>query len=335
MGREKKNHTAKAYFTKRRFWDLKYLFEVTKIVLNSSLNFSYTKPLGTIVLLACVFYLCIPQLRGDTYLIDSIKISDWTIREKPYEFDPQNLYEYMNGGADSFIANGFVSLQGARYYSKSNPNDSITIDIYDMGEKLNAFGMFQLKRGEQAASLKIGTASFETNGYLTFYKNKYFIEILSFVKSKTKKIQHRAIAYNVAEKIKGDTSSPWQLSLLPQFGRVKGSERYVKGEFLNDRFFNRTIVSKYMLEGEKFSVFLSFFPSREDAIKTFEQYKNSLNTTGRCPSMDNLGEHCFISHDPMHKKILIVQKGSYITGVYDLSMIQKGIRILEDIIKEI
>ena len=298
-------------------------------------SLNYSKPFGTILFLACIFFLCIPQLRGDTYLIDSTEISDWKIREKPYQFDPQNLYEYINGAADSFITNGFVSLQGARYYSKSNPNDSITVDIYDMGEKLNAFGMFQSKRGEQATSLKIGTASFETNGYLAFYKDKYFVEILSFVKSETRKMHYRVIAYKVAAKIQGDTSPPWQLSMFPQFGRIKGSERYTKEGFLADCFFKKAIVCKYILEAERFSVFLSFLPSRENAMKAFDQYKDSLCKTGICSPLDGLGERGFISDETTHKKILIVQKGSYITGVYYLCMVQKGIRIVEEIIKEI
>ena len=293
------------------------------------------KSLGTILFLACVLFLCIPQLRGNTCLIDSIKISDWKLSEKPYQFDPQNLYEYMNGAADSFIANGFVSLQGARYYSKSNPNDSIIVDIYDMGKKLNAFGIFQSKRGEQARSLKIGTATFETNGYLAFYKDKYFVEILSFVKSETWKMHHRVIAYKVAEKIQGDTSPPWQLSLFPELGRIKGSERYVKEGILGHGFLDWGIICKYIVEGERFSVFLSFLPLRENAMKAFEQYKDSLCKTGRCSPLDGLGERGFISDETRHKKILIVQKGSYITGVYDLSIAQKGIRIVKEIIKEI
>jgi hypothetical protein len=296
---------------------------------------SYPYFFGIIIFLICVFALCIPQLRGDTYLIDRIKISDWKITEKPYHFDPRNLYKYINGAADFFVAYGFVSLQGAHYSSRSNPNDSITVDIYDMGEKLNAFGVFQSKRGEQATSLNIGTASFETDGYLVFYKDKYFVEILSFVKSEMWKMHHKVIAYNLAERIQGDTSPPWQLSLFPEFGRVKGSERYIKGGILGHGFLDSGIVCKYIFEGETVSVFLAFLPSRENAMKAFEQYKDFLHKIGRCLPLDGLGERGLISHEPNHKNILLVQKGSFVTGVYDLSMAQKGTRVLEDIIKAI
>ena len=101
-----------------------------------------------------------------------INLSGTKIMGSPYHFEPLNLFEYINGAADFFIAYGFVSLEGACYFMESDADDSVSVDIYNMGEKLNAFGVFQSKRDKEAPSLNIGTASFGVDGYLAFYEDK-------------------------------------------------------------------------------------------------------------------------------------------------------------------
>ena len=144
-------------------------------ILNSPIGFGLTLFLG------CWFVVSIPLLHGDVCLFDRAKISGWDLSGRPYDFAPQNLFEHINGSADFFLAYGFVSLKVAHYAPVSTPNDSVTVEVYDMGEKLNAFGVFQAKRSNKAPSLNIGTASFGSGGYLAFYKDRYFVEINSYI----------------------------------------------------------------------------------------------------------------------------------------------------------
>ena len=96
---------------------------------------------------------------------------------KPYRYVSENLYEHINGGADYFIAYGFVALTGINYAPVSGGMDSVTVDIYDMGDKLNAFGVFQPRRDSQASSLNIGTGSCGYDEYVAFHKDRYYVEI--------------------------------------------------------------------------------------------------------------------------------------------------------------
>jgi hypothetical protein len=256
--------------------------------------------------------------------------------DKPYRYNPQNLYKYINGEADSFVAYGLVSLVGANYCSGSDSSDSITVDIYDMGEKLNAFGVFQSRRGRESSSLKIGAASFGTNGYLVFYKDRYYVEILSFVKDEQWKTEHVIIGRKVAGKIQGDISPPYELSYLSEFGRIEGSERYVKGGILGHAFLDRGLICDYRIDGDVVSAFVAFFPSSEDAVNSFEGHKDFLRRSGKkCVPLKGFGEYGFVSQEPYHKNILVVQEGSFVIGAYDLLIAQKGIELLKDILKRI
>ncbi len=290
---------------------------------------------GLIALFSCWFTLAIPYSQGNSDILDGLNLSGIKIADSPYHFEPHNLFEYINGAADFYIAYGFASLVGANYFVGSNPNDSITIDIYDMGKKINAFGVFKSKWNKDASSLNIGAASFGDYGYLVFYKDRYFVEINAFIKNEKWKAQPMIFAQNLAENIPGDNSPPFELSYFPEHRRIKGSERYIKGGILSHAFLDRGIVCDYLLDGETVSAFLSFFPSKNDAATSFEQYRKYLQKHGKCLPLDDFGGSGIISQEPYHKHILIAQKYTFIIGVYDLPGAEKGKQIMNDIVERI
>ncbi len=277
----------------------------------------------------------IPKLPGDLHPIASLEIPGWKMADEQYRFDPQNLYEYIDGAADFFVAYGFVSLEGANYFSDSDVDNSVTIDVYDMGKKLNAFGVFQTKKPKKAPTLNIGAASFGADGYLAFYKDRYFVEIFSFVKSIKWKDYHLDIARRLVELIQGDILPPDELNYFPELGRIKGSERYIKGGILGHAFLDRGIVCSYTAENETVSAFLAFLPSEEDAVKSFELHMNFLHEFGKCIPFDGLGERGLVAQEPYHKTIILIQKGPFVIGVYDLSSVQKGKKILKNMVKRL
>ena len=275
------------------------------------------------------------DVQADPRHMDQLKVSGWKMADAPHYYGPQDLFEYINGAADFFIAYGFVSLEGAYYSSGTDADDSVSIDIYDMGGKLNAFGVFQSKRASDAPTLNIGAASFGGVGYLAFYKDRYFVEINAFIKTDKWKTQPLIMAQQLAALLPGDASAPHELSYFPEPGQIKGSERYVKGGILGHAFLDRGIVCNYEIEGETVTVFLALFPSKGAAEGSFSQHEKFLQEYGPCVPLAGLGERAIISQEPYHNHILIVRTGSCIIGVYDLSIPEKGKPILERLLERL
>jgi len=253
--------------------------------------------------------------------------------DKPYGYSPEDLWKYINGEAEFYVAYGFVSLIGANYGSRTY---SIGVDIFDMGEKLHAFGVFQSRRGNEPSSLKVGAASFGAEGYLVFYKDRYYVEILSFGEREKGDTGHVTVARKVAEKIKGDISPPHELSYFPHSGRIEGSERYVKGGILGHAFLDRGLIAHYRIDGDMVSAFVALFSSTKDAISSFEKHKGFLQRSGaKCIPLSGFEKHGYASQEPHHKEILVVQEGSFVVGVYDLIKAEKGMALLKDMIERI
>ena len=292
--------------------------------------------LSLFVILMCWCSSDVSSALGCPLLPHGDELPGWKMTDKPYKYSTEDLYKYINGQAESFLAYGFVKLKGVNYSTVSESGDTITVDVYDMGEKLNAFGVFQSKRGSESSSSRIGAASYSTNGYLSFYKGRRYVEILSFVKDKQWKEQHVVIAQKIAEKMKGDALRPRELSYLPESGKIAGSEQYIKGGILGHAFLDRGLVSEHRVGGDVVSVFVALFPSNEEAVRSFEAHKDFLQKAGKeCLPINGIGQHGFSSQEPHHKNIVVVQEGPFVIGVYDLPEVKQGMDLLKDTAKRV
>ena len=297
---------------------------------------------GCITLLMILFFMAISCITPLAESVDesifrtALPSKEWRMDGQPYDFHPQNLYEYINGEAEFFIAFGFIELTGANYTSVSSGTDTVTMDIYDMGNKLNAFGVFQSKRGGQAFALNVGAASTGSDGYLAFYKDRFFVEIQGYITGEKQKHRVETLAASIAVQLPGDDTPPWELFYLPEKNRVAGSERYIKGGILGHAFLDRGMVCDYRIQGQKITAFIAMLPSPRDAVNAVNHHRSFLLKSGKkCLPFDGGGHHGFVSEEPYHQKILETQVGAFVAGVYDLSTLEAGKTVLAEIIRTI
>ncbi|MGD2150811.1 MAG: hypothetical protein PVF99_09405 [Desulfobacterales bacterium] len=295
------------------------------------------RPLWMILFFLAVTCITPRAESGDAPIFtEALPSPEWQMEGKPYGFVPQNLYEYINGEAEFFIAFGFVELTGANYSSVIGGEDTVTIDIYDMGNKLNAFGVFQSKRGGQASALNLGAASTGSDGYLAFYKDRFFVEIQAYITREKERHMAETMAASIANHLPGDNTPPSELFYFPEKNRIVGSERYITGGILGHAFLDRGMVCNYRIQSQKVTAFVAMLPSPRDAVSAVKQHRAFFLKSGKkCYSLDRFGEYGFVSEEPYHQKIMEAQIGVFVAGVYDLSTLEAGKTLLADIITTI
>ena len=107
--------------------------------------------------------------------IDFTKMKGWTPVDSVATYDDSNLWEYINGAADQFIAYDFQELYSCEMKSE---NMEGVIDVYNMGNPLNAFGIYKTERGDVPDKLKIGTESVITSPMQALMlKDIYYIKV--------------------------------------------------------------------------------------------------------------------------------------------------------------
>ena len=259
----------------------------------------------------------------------------WKLESK-HSYTPDDLYNYINGAADLFISYGFVELAGAHYRYGTDGQETVVVDIYDMGKKLNAFGVFQSKRDPEVPVLDIGAGAIGNEKYIFFYKDRFYVEIQAFSPDGQKSSAALTMAREVAGRIPGDTSLPVELGYLPEADQVMGSVLYITGGILGHGFLDRGILCDYRVNGEVVKAFIAFFPSPEQAVKALNLYKDYLKKAGETwEARKGFGENSFTGQEPYHKTILVAQQGVFVAGVADLSSAQKGEALLRGILSKI
>ncbi len=294
---------------------------------------------------AALFSLCPPfpaqaEKQAATKIEDTLPgahaLSGWQMQGAPYAYQPDKLYQYIDGAADQFIAYGFKKLCGAEYICKTDKQESLVIDVYDMGSQLSAFGIYTSKKDPASASPGIGAESFGNDQYVAFYKDRFYVEIQPRISSANNRLIPQQAARLVAQKISGTSMRPALLKVFPEADKIAGSENYIVGGILGHAFLPQGVVSEYHSNGEAVKAFVAPFPSPSGAQAAFEQYKQFLSALGKPVEQNNtVGERSFCAPEPYHKNIIVAQQGCFVAGITDLSSPQQGMLLLKNIIKNL
>ena len=138
-------------------------------------------------------------------------IKGWKKTDPPIIYTQDTLYDYINGGAELYIAYNFKEVLSVKY--EKEKNSEIIIDFFDMGSSYDAYGIFS--QGREKEDGLLGQGSEYSSGLLSFWKGQYFISILAYPETEEKKGIVLALGKILEDSIPLIGDSPPILKLLP------------------------------------------------------------------------------------------------------------------------
>jgi len=93
------------------------------------------------------------------------------------EFDRGGLFEYMNGGAEVYLALDFVRVGTREYTTTLGEDIYLTVEIYDMGRSEHARQIFQRESLAGSPSADVGEVSAISGGALEFVHTQYYVRV--------------------------------------------------------------------------------------------------------------------------------------------------------------
>ena len=93
------------------------------------------------------------------------------------QFYSSDLYKYIDGAADAFLSFDLVAMSHQEYETK---DADVTVDIYDMGKPLNAFGMYAAERSPNYHFLPLGVEGYVSDFILNFFQGQYYVKLSAF-----------------------------------------------------------------------------------------------------------------------------------------------------------
>ncbi|UCH84081.1 MAG: hypothetical protein JSW50_16910 [Candidatus Latescibacterota bacterium] len=168
------------------------------------------------------------------YSLLPAETNGWTASGEDTVYKGNELYTYINGGAELYISYGFKSVVSRTYTRPDEPD--IIVDVFDMGSSQDAFGVFAHSR--EIIDDTVGQGSQYTTGLLLFWKNRYFVSVLASPETVESKKAVYNIGRAVAKAIPEDGPLPDILGLLPGDALIEESIRYFHHYvWLNSHYF--------------------------------------------------------------------------------------------------
>ena len=205
-------------------------------------------------------------------------IDNWKKTTDFAVYDSDNLYTYINGGAELYISFQFTNLLSQSYANEED--EEIQIDIFDMGSSQNAYGIFSHSRESVDDFIGADIESEYAGGLLTFWKGRYYVSILAYPETDPKRQLVQKLGRKISEQIQDPGAKPELVNLLPEEGLQLHSIKYFRHHtwlnsyhfFSNENLLNidhrtEVVMATYQVDGPKPAVLILLqYPEQSDAI---------------------------------------------------------------------
>jgi hypothetical protein len=226
-------------------------------------------------------------------------------------FGPENLWDFINGAADTYLAYGFADLHVAEYKKGKNV---IKLEVYRHSDNTMAFGIYSTERSPSFRFINLGAQGYAADGAVNFFKGDYYIKIRTYSKNEKTLKSTETLAMKVADMLKGDSKMPALLSQFPETGKKKYEETYINESVLGHKFLNKAFKATYEVGPDNFAIFILGNSSPEEVKKTVDAY---LKATGM-DAADSLTEK-YVLTDGYNGTIFLAWKENQIVIISGLA----------------
>jgi hypothetical protein len=245
-------------------------------------------------------------------------IEGWEKDGPPALYTPETLFDYIDGGADLYLAYAFEELASQSY--DSGEDKSITIDIYRHGTPADGFGIYSQEKSSESDFLPIGAQGYHDKGVLNFFKGRYYVKMMAFGMGDGEIHVLMSLAETIAGKLDGEAAVPTLVHCFPEKNKIANSERYIAKDFLGHSFLHSAFVVDYRLgEGDRGAKCQAFIIEAADEAGAQAMIKKYLEHAegGAAGVGDNKG--IFRLVDPYYRSsgtLNLKSQGRYIWGLF-------------------
>jgi hypothetical protein len=156
-------------------------------------------------------------------------VEGWTQAGEVRIYTADNLWEYINGAAMLFVDYGVRTCMTA---DMSAAGTAVTVDLYEMGSPLRAVGVFKREsagRGEDLTGATVADVSPPYQALMV--KGSTYVKVNAY-QGELSEPAGRQFLQGLAASLPGETVMPPEFSLLPEAGKLPGSDGYQPGSLL-------------------------------------------------------------------------------------------------------
>lgn len=242
-------------------------------------------------------------------------MSGWKMVGSPKTYTARNLFDLIDGEAEAILAYDFVRCVHAEYAQAGASKPTLTVDVFQMRNDLNAFGVFGSDR-QSGQKVDIGTegVKISTSG-LNFWQGPFVVRCTIVKVDAVHTAALERFARSAAARIQAPRRLPVQVAALPP-GLQPRSEKFVRTGLAGQSYLTDAVTARYPKAGFGAEVFVCTYPTPAAAKAAFEKYRayEQKNGTG-LKAVAGVGTAAFSVQDRYAKNVAAAHKGSYVAGV--------------------
>jgi hypothetical protein len=231
------------------------------------------------------------------------QIAGWQVIENDLAFDRTNIFDYMNGGGEIYLAYNFQRLLVRTYQQLNAP--VIVAEVYQMTTSGDAFGIFTHDR--DGTDINMGQAGLYGAGLLRFWQDRYFVRIYAEQETLASKNAVMELGKHITNVILQVGNPPAILQFLPDAGIIPNSLHYFHTQIsLNIHYYipeaslfdlspqTEVVLVRYQVEDKYQNLLLIQYPALEQTQRVFSQVVKQyfkLNSTADQTSQVQQNQH--------------------------------------------
>jgi hypothetical protein len=241
-------------------------------------------------------------------------LGDWRELGEVQIYTPDNLYEYINGQAESYLSYNFQELKTQSY---EHPEGySLTIDVYRHSDPANAFGIYSQEKPMEGNFLDIGTQGYYDQSILNLFMGATYVKMMCFgMESGAEREFLVELGRKIARRLDEEPGLPQVVTLFPEENKIPYSEKYISKNFMGYGFLHSAYVAEYVLDGEKRDLFIIETSGEGEARGMMNDY---LEAKKLSPAAEGESEASRVFTDPYYRsrgKMHLRWKGAYLWGM--------------------
>ena len=189
-------------------------------------------------------------------------------------YGPDNLWEYINGQAESFLMYDFREVAAQHYIDGSDLE--IKVEIYEHGNTLMAFGIYSQFRSPDGVYLDIGNEAFGDEYSIHFWKGRFYVNVYAYEEGEKSGAAMKEFSGIVEGMIPDEGGEPAETSLFPRDGLVEKSVTFVSEGVMGSGKLPPAFSGEYKIGGEKGKLYIFPLESGEAAAGIFGWYVDEL-----------------------------------------------------------
>ncbi len=232
-------------------------------------------------------------------------IKGWDLEEYVDVYTPANLWDLINGAAESYLAYDFIDLHLADYLNENG--DIIHAEVYRHSSPENTFGIYSSERSPDYGFVDIGGQAYLDQGVLNAYSGKYYIKLYSTDVGPSLQVDLQVIAKAIVKGLGEGDTVPQLLEIFPEKEKIPNSEHYIAKNFLGFDFLHNAFTADYQ-DGYRL-----FIIEGKDAGEIIKMVSSYLEFTKQ--DIDPDMETSFIIRDKYNGDIPVYISGEYFIGI--------------------